>query len=420
MTGRPDMARPRTARLTVRLTFAMAIFAVAWAHLTELPEVAFASGTIEPSGALRRIEHLDGGVVERIQVREGEEVRLDQPLAKLAEDDVEAEYERYRAREAILNLALNRTLEILTAIGFSGDAAPSGVRGGLRVSAQLAAYDAKRTRLRARLRNASARIASQERVLAQLKEQHRIELHALGRAERLVRAGLTPRQRLVEFERQRAAIEGDMVRAEDSLVEARANRDDAERALSEFFTTTRDTLYADLEAISEELSLLQRAIVDNRLRLDRLTISTPVSGIVQAMYINSQNEVLEPGGLVAEVLPTSDRLIAELRLKPRDIGHINLRDPVEIQLTTFNTKKFGTLEGWVTQISATSTKNEQLETYFKVTVDLGKDSVGREGETLAIKAGMEVNASIITGTRTVLDYILEPLLAPLRGAFGER
>ncbi|PTX57085.1 adhesin transport system membrane fusion protein [Litoreibacter ponti] len=410
----------RTARLTVRVSALMIGLALLWAHLTELPEVAFASGTIEPSGSLRRIEHLDGGVVEKILVREGEVINLEQPLALLAEDDVEAEYERFRAREAILNLALNRTLEILTAIGFSGNADPSPVNGGLRVTAQLAAYNAKRIRLKARIESAEGRIASQQAVLDALETRIAIEAAELGRAENLVRAGLTTLRQLTEYERRHAEIKGDVVRARAALVEAQANKQDAERALSEFFTTTRDTLYADLEATSEELSLLQRAIVENRLRVDRLTITTPVTGVVQAMYVNSQNEVLEPGGLVAEILPTSDRLIAELHLKPRDIGHITVGDPVEIKLTTFNTKKFGVLAGWVAQISATSTRNEQLETYFKVKVDLGQDWVGENGEFLAIKAGMEVNASIITGTRTVLDYVLNPLFDPFQRAFGER
>ena len=216
------------------------------------------------------------------------------------------------------------------------------------------------------------------------------------------------------------AVQRELLNMATTAQRALADQEEAQSALDAYYAQFRETLWSDIEDTGEELALVQRAIVNNRLRRDHIFIGAPVSGVVQALYVSSPGEVVEPGGLVAEVLPTTKRLIAELNLRRSDIGHIELGDPVEFSLTTFNTKRYGALDGNVMQISPTSTENENRETYFLVRVELARQSIGDGADLRSFRAGMEVDASIRTRSRSVMEYILGPLLLPFDRAFNER
>lgn len=411
---------PTTARNTVRVFVVMASLGLIWAQVTELPEMAFATGKIQPTGDLRRVEHLDGGVVSRILVAEGDTIALGDELMRLSEDDVEAEFESLRVRENVLDQAIERNRLVLDAIGFSPSRATRPILGSPRADAQAKTYEAKRLRLFQALTAATDRVQSAEILAQNLGERDIIEARERDRVRTLHQRGLATDQALYDSELRANAVQRELLSVQTTDQRARSDQQDAQSALDEYYALFRETLLADIENTGEELALVQRAIVNNRQRRDRIFISAPVSGVVQALYLSSAGEVVEPGGLVAEVLPTTERLIAELNLRPSDIGHIDLGDPVEINLTTFNTKRYGVLEGWVMQISPTSTENESRETYFLVRVELGGQTIG-EGEVMRnLKAGMEVNASIRTGSRSVMEYMLGPLLLPFQRAFHER
>ncbi|MEM9798346.1 MAG: HlyD family type I secretion periplasmic adaptor subunit [Pseudomonadota bacterium] len=424
MTRTPDplLARrpPKTVRHTIRAITALALLGLVWAQLAELPEVAFASGSIQPTGALRRVEHIDGGVVDTILVREGEMVDLGASLVRLADTDVDAEYENLRVREDVVQRALERNRQILFAMGFSPNAPASIVRTDARADAQLQAYEATRRRLSDRILALDDRIAAADQAIANVEERQRIEAQESMRLSRLAESGLVSRRDQVTADGRRNDVEAAYLRATATRRDAEADRSDAINALQELYAGTRDTLLGDIEASSEELALIQRAIIDNQLRRDRLWINTSVGGVVQSLYLNATGEVIEPGGIVAEILPTGEQLVAELRLKPRDIGHVDVGDRVEIRVTTYSAKRFGTIAGEVAQISATSTENEHRETFFRVRVVLKEELVGPDNIVYPVKAGMEVQASVITGSRSVLEFIAAPVLRPFQGAFGER
>lgn len=411
---------PATARATIRVLAATALAALGWAHYTQVPELALASGTVQPTGALRRVEHLDGGVVSRILVAEGDFINSDQELVRLTEDDVEAQLESLRIRESVLERAVARNRILLNAIGFSASQPASPVLGSARADAQLKTYEARRQRLYRTFEYATQRVATAESILVAFDERGKIEDRELTRLNALSQSGLISASLLAQAELNTNNLISETLSARAALEQALSDQIDAQSALEEYFASFRETLLADIEATEEELALIQRAVVTNRLQYDRLLIVAPVSGVIQRLYLSSVDEVVEPGGLVAEVLPTTEKLIAELRLKPSDIGHIDLGDPVEVNFTTFKTKRFGSLQGTVRQVSATSDENELGETYFLVRVDLERQSIGEGSTQRRLRAGMEVNATIRTGERSILEYALDPVIGPFKRAFHER
>ncbi|KIT17236.1 HlyD family type I secretion periplasmic adaptor subunit [Jannaschia aquimarina] len=420
LTGRKSRHVPATARLTIRTVLLLLVGGVVWAANAELPEIAFASGTIQPTGALRRVEHIDGGVVDKILVEEGKLIGPQVPIVRLKEYDVAAEHDNLRARENVVRRSMIRNQKIFDAIGTDAFRPVDSQETDIRADARLRAYEATRRRISDRIAALDLRISAAEALIENVAHRETLQDREYAMIASLSGKGLLPERDHLAMQLRQSDLAATRLSAMSNLEEARGARRDAVNELLELLARTRDTVLGDIEQNSEELATINRAINDNRTRNDRLWVRSSIGGVVQSLYLNAPGEVIEPGGLVAEILPTGERLIAELRLKPRDIGHVEVGHRVEVRVTTYLAKRFGTLEGKVAQISATSAENELHEMYFRVRVDLGEELIGLDGTVHPLKAGMEVQASIVTGSRTVLEYAADPILRPFRGAFGDR
>ncbi|MEE3098289.1 MAG: HlyD family efflux transporter periplasmic adaptor subunit, partial [Pseudomonadota bacterium] len=194
----------------------------------------------------------------------------------------------------------------------------------------------------------------------------------------------------------------------------------AARAALELALAARETWLAELTAAEEAWGLAQEALADNAARAARLVLRAPVAGQVQALRVRAPGEVIEPGGAVADILPTEMRLAAEVRLSPLDIGHVAPGDPVQLKLTTFDEKRFGAVAGRVEAIAPTSSEDETGRTYFRVAVALDGQTIGQGGFERPLRAGMEARAEIETDRRSVLTYLLKPVERTLDQSFRER
>lgn len=411
-----------TSRLTARVLIGALAAGLVWASYAELPELTYAKGTIVPTSYPRPVEHLDGGILARILVQEGEQVAAGTPIAQLSDDLVEGEFQRLTVREEALarNTArLQTVVDVIHGV-LPAETARAELEPGHRLLAQLTAFEAARARIR-------QRITELERSLEIKRELHRNALRqeetfAIENAAALAlnQKGLLSRTELSRFDTRALEIEGNRLRAMSALADGERGLMEARREEEEFVASASDRLLSELEAEAEDLELVRRALSDNAAQRERLTILAPVPGVVQKLYIKGPGEVVGPGELIAEVLPTQDRLIAEVQIRPEDIGHVSPGDPVELKSTTFNAKKYGVQIGEVIEVSPNSHLNERGEAFFSVRISLTEGSRGPQSLDGRLTAGMEVNASIRTDVRTVLDYIVSPIADPIQRAFHER
>ncbi len=155
-------------------------------------------------------------------------------------------------------------------------------------------------------------------------------------------------------------------------------------------------------------------------RADRTLLRAPITGIVRGLAVHRAGSVVQPGALIAELLPQNGRLVVDARISPRDIGFVAEGQAVNIKVQAFDFSRFGTVHGMVERISAGSFLDEQRQPYYRARVALSQPHVGHNPRLARLAPGMTVQADITTGTKTVMQYLLKPIYASTATAFSER
>jgi HlyD family type I secretion membrane fusion protein len=219
--------------------------------------------------------------------------------------------------------------------------------------------------------------------------------------------------RLAESMRTARELQGNVVVARRALSEAR-------QKLIEVQTNQRQQLTQEAAEIGAELAEVDQTILRTRDRVDRLSLTAPVSGIVKGIAVNYINGVIEPGQVVMDIVPVGDELIVESRISPTDIGHVHVGQKVDVKVTSYESTRFGSVPGILRQLSASTYLDEQRNPYYRAEISLGRDYVGGDPNRNQIIPGMTVQADVIVGEKTILDYILKPVYRGFQTAFRER
>ncbi|MFK7977240.1 MAG: HlyD family efflux transporter periplasmic adaptor subunit, partial [Halioglobus sp.] len=165
---------------------------------------------------------------------------------------------------------------------------------------------------------------------------------------------------------------------------------------------------------------VETALVKARDKVDRLQVYAPVTGIVQGLVVNTISAVVRPGEVIMQIVPVEDEMIVESRLMPNEVGYVHSGQLAEVKVHSFDSSRFGALQGTVRQISPSTYLDEQANPYYKVKVGLDKSWLGeREGE-MAVIPGMTVQVDIITGSKTIMEYLMKPVSRGFQSAFQQR
>jgi HlyD family secretion protein/adhesin transport system membrane fusion protein len=418
----------RTPGLTSSLLYLGSAFVVAvtiWASLTEIRELAAAPGQIAPSGSVRLVQHLEGGLVAEIMVSEGEIVQKGAPLVRLQPIAAESDLEQVLSR--LGHLSLHR--ERLTAIieervpdwGLDGERNPDAVTEQIEAFNATRAQRAKeRESLIARVEQREAEVDSLSKQIESLARQVTIQKDQLAIRKGLLDQGLMSKTVFLEVRRMTERTENELTTASGQHAAARKMLADARIKLLELDTDYRRRLTEERSRIAAEIAEAEHTIKKHRDRVARLFVRAPIEGIVQELIPRAIGEVVSPTGLVAQIVPTNSELVAEVRIAPKDIGHVKVGDPADVKVSTYDPARFGGIDGKVRQISASTFKAENGEPYYKAIIGLSRDHVGRNQEQHHVLPGMVVQADIITGVKSLTRYLLKPVYRSLDTAFTER
>ena len=172
--------------------------------------------------------------------------------------------------------------------------------------------------------------------------------------------------------------------------------------------------------IISEIAEVEQTLIRLNDRATRLNVVAPVSGIVQALSINSINAVAEPGKIILRIVPMNDELIVESRIMPDDVGHVHIGQSADVKIDSYDSSRFGSIDGTVKQISATTYLDEKNNPYYRAEITLKQTWVGNNPEIMKIIPGMTVQANIETGAKSILAYLLRPISRGFDNAFSER
>lgn len=417
---------PASARATILLALVMLGGFIAWSLHFPVAERARAGGEIIPTGQVQPVQVPEGGRVAELLVSAGDRVEAGTVLARLDPDTARTDAAAARARETALALAAARLTAAaegrLADLGPVPDDALAAIH-----DSQAAAAEATARLRAAQLAVLDAEIASRESATTSLAAlvAPAIAIRDLTRTELAVTTtqferGLARRNEVFALNQARLRTEAEAARAMADLTTARLAVAEVRARRAELAARARSEALAELTRIEADLAEARQTRLRAEARLARLVIEAPVVGVVKQMTPRGTGSVLEPGGLLAEIVPDVGRLLADVELPADRIGGVRIGQAVRVHVLTYDAARFGTLDGTVQEISAASFRRQDGSAFFRVRVALASEHLGDPAQGRAIAPGMTVRADIITGRQPLLTWLAKPVRNAMDGAFAER
>lgn len=417
----PDFVRPM---LTVAVA-AVIIFTI-WAGLTHIKEVARAPGEILPVSKIKVVQHLDGGVVAEIPVDERMLVQEGQILLRLDGTKALAELRQMEARQVALQLRAERLSAFAEGrkpdfARFAGDRLDLLADQQQIYQTQVAALNSTVSILDHQLDQRTRRLSQQEQALSAAQEQLLLTNELSLMREDLAARRLVNRTVLLETRRAKVTAGGEVARLgeeikvnQQELAEVKSRRADAFNQIRREALNEMGTVRAEMAEVEEALRHLQS-------RVDRLIMRAPHRGFVQDLKVQTIGQVIQPGALLMQLVPDDAPLEAEVRIAPKDIGHIRVGQNVNLRIASFEYTRFGYASGTLKRISASSVTDPQSsQPYYRAWVTLTNPYVGSPPGQYMLQPGMSLEADIMTGEKTLLTYLIKPVADAFMRAFHER
>lgn len=416
---------PRFLTAAISVAALFIVGSVAWAGVTSVTSAARTSGTVVPSGAIYAVKHLEGGIVRDVLVRNGDQVEagdilvhLDGAASGADRDQLEARRVSLAAKALRLRAEIGGQDESFADFGAADSTFLLDQARLLRAARQ--SYDDEQSVLGDRLEQRrletealSEQAASLRQQLAAMQEQSDIR-------EGLFKKGIGSRIALLETQREVARLRGDLGETKYSLRQAESAVLEAQNAIREHDSRWQNERARELETVMAELSEVQESLALFEDRVTRLAVRAPVRGIVNMLTVAGTGAVVAPGENLMEIVPSDEALMVEVKVEARDIGYLAPGQAADVSVTGFDVSRYGTLPGRLEWVSATSNSDEQGRVFYAARVSLEDTEMSNAFDRRRVMPGMAVQASINTGSQSLLSFMARPVAASLRLAFVER
>jgi adhesin transport system membrane fusion protein len=420
-------ARPPLATTLFLLVVALVVVAFGgWAATAHLDEVAVGSGKVIPSSQVQMIQNLEGGIIAELLVKEGEMVEQGQILLRVDGVGFQSELRQNRAKQ----LALEGQLARLTAETEGRDIAfPAQILSDRPDIAERerALFTSRQSELEAALEGLAQQIEQRRQEVNNLKsrDQSLTRNLAFVRQEltmslELAEKGYRSKLEVLKLQQKFTELEGQVNSTRIAIPQAQAALSESERKLEERRLAHRSQALAELTQQKGELAALNEALRAQEDRVTRREVRSPVHGIVKHVKMHTIGGVIQPGADLIEIVPVDDQLLVEARVSPSDIAFIRPGQKATVKLTAYDYSVYGGLEAKLEHISADSLLNERGEPYYLIRVRTNQNYLGKDEKKLAVMPGMVASVDIVTGDKTVLQYIMKPLLKTTERALRER
>lgn len=396
---------------------------IVWTAFAHVGEIARAPGEVIPATHSRIIQHRDGGSVAAVLVRDGQMVKQGDALIKLDDADIRQDLARAQARQTALDLQEERLRALIegrspafAAIGEDAPALIADQQAFLHSQQASAAQDIAVIDDQIRQKQAALTAASRASDVA--ARNMALMSGLMDKRRQLNRQGVLSDVRLMETEQRYndAAVERDRLRGE--IAGTQAALAELHSRKSAMTASRADDAHRELDAVLAQSSENRELIAKLQNRLENLLVTAPVAGMVQGLSLQLRGSVVPPAAPIMEIVPHDGPLVVTLRIRPADIGHLHIGQPVQVKVSSFDFARYGAVSGKLESLSPSTFAGEKGERFYEGTVTLDKPYVGTAANR--ILPGMTVMADIITGEKTIMTYLLKPLQSAVTTAFSER
>ncbi|HEY7841730.1 MAG TPA: HlyD family type I secretion periplasmic adaptor subunit [Gammaproteobacteria bacterium] len=420
----PQFVRP-SSHLILWATVAFLVIALSWAALATIDEVTRGVGRVMPSGDVQKVQNLEGGIVSQILVAEGDTVARGQPLLRIDDTQFAASLKEANVRIQSLRARIARLQAEVDGAPFT----PSGelLERPEIAANELALYQSRREEFETGLSVLEQERRQSQEQISELTAENRMLTRSLELARQeldmkqpLAEKGLLPRVEVLGVEREVTTIDGQLQANEHAIPRARGALAGVERRIEERRASFRTQALADLNEGRLELARLEesRRALEDRVR--RTEVGAPVAGIVKQLNVNTIGGVIQPGMDLAEIVPADETLVVEAEVPPSDIAFLRPGQKAIVKLTAYDFAIYGGLDATLEQISADTITNDEGVRVYQIRVRTNHTHLGTDAEPLPIIPGMAAEVDILTGEKTILDYLLKPLRRARDRALRER
>ncbi|MBN8411365.1 HlyD family type I secretion periplasmic adaptor subunit [Halomonas cupida] len=414
---------PLRARLMLYMVVVAIICVIVWACFAPIDEVTRGSGRVIPSSQLQRVQSFDGGVVQEIQVSEGDFVEAGDLLMRIDPTRFLSNFNENRAKAETLQAKAERLRALATGSSFDPseeliEQAPNIVsRERELYQSSLETLDEQKQILQQRLEQRRAELNEAAARRNAASRELNLASQELNMTRPLLSTGAVSEVEVLRLQREVSRASGERNQAAAQVSRLEAAIVEAQGELREVEAKARTEWRQELSATLGELSALNESSegLEDRVRLSE--IRSPVDGVVQRLAINTIGGVAQPGQEVVDIVPTDDALVVEAKIAPQDIAFLRPGLPATIKLTAYDFSIYGGLEAELEHISADTTTDEEGNTYYRVRVRTQDEEAASEVEVIP---GMTAQVDILTGKRTVMQFLLKPVLRAWGNAMGER
>jgi adhesin transport system membrane fusion protein len=415
---------PRGARIAVWLSFAAVFVLLLWSAFAVLDEVTRGEGKVIPSRQIQILQSMDGGIVSEILVKEGQTVKVGDLLLKVDPTRMVSSLRENRSQYLAL-LAKGARLKAV-ADGARFTPPPDVVKEAPEIVEQeRALYESRRAELDATIgvHRQQAAQRAQELISARARREQASQSYSLTARELemtrpLAKTGAVSDVELLRLERDVARYRGERDSANSDIPRLEASVMEAARKMQEAELAFRNVARSDLSETNAKLSALSEGSAALEDRVNQTEIRSPVNGTVKQLKVNTVGGVVQPGKDVIELVPSDDALLLEARVLPKDIAFLRPGQKALVKFTAYDYSIYGGLEATLEHISADSVLDEKGNAYFLVRVRTLSTSIGPH--KFPIIPGMVVEVDILTGKKSVLSYLLKPILKAQAKAMTER
>lgn len=407
------------------------VTAVVWANFAELEEVTRGEGTVIPSLRAQVVQSLEGGIIRSLAVREGQQVRKGQVLATIDDTGFSSDLGELQAKEIGLAAKIARLRHEASGVVEAGDLEfPSALaaRAPEVIQEETKLFEMRRNTSDNQLEILEERLTQRRQELAELVETRaRFETNVdlatqeLDLKRPLADRGIVSKTEILKQEREVADLRGQLAATLQSIPKVEAAIREAQRSIEEQTLMFRQNAQAELSSAIAENSVIAESLTAARDRVARAEIRAPVDGVVNTVHVNTIGGVVRAGEPIFEITPVDEKLFVEVRIDPKDVAFITPGQRSSVKLSAYDYTIYGVLDGQVAFVSPDSQVEESTgRRYYLVNIEIASKSLESGKELLPILPGMVATADIITGKKSVLDYLLKPIIKARNEALRER
>jgi adhesin transport system membrane fusion protein len=417
---------PRGGRVILWAVLLLFFAGLYWASVSQIEEVTRGMGKVIPASQIQMVQNLEGGILSEILVKVGDTVKKDQLLLRIDETRFSSSFQQNRAKY-LSNKAKAARLQAETSgtpLRIPAEVMKEKPEIGVR---EQELYESRKNELRSSLEIKQQQINQRNNELkelntklGELNKTYVLFQKELALTKPLVAQGAVSEMEVLRLERQASEMQGEIETIKQSIPRAQSKIEESQMALKELRLAFFNKAKAELNEVSAQLGEDAATSIALQDRLTRTAVRSPVNGTVNRLMINTVGGVVQPGMNLVEIVPTEGTLLVEAKIPPRDIAFLRPNQPAMVKFTAYDFTIYGGLEARLEQISADSITDEKGNSFYLVQLRTDKNYLGPKTNPLPIIPGMIATVDIQTGKKTILSYLIKPIMRAKYMALRER